>query len=212
MKKAMTITYPIGEGLYVNLTNRCPCACEFCLRGNADGVGGSDPLWLEHEPSEDEVLSSLDSRNLGTYKEVVFCGYGEPTEALDVLLKTARYIKANSSVRLRLNTNGMGNLIHSKDITPFFEGLIDAISISLNTSNPENYLETVRPRFKEKAFPALLEFTRLAKEHVPSVTMTTVSTTITHKDEAACQKICDQLGVKYRIREFSGQNDQNKTA
>lgn len=113
---------------------------------------------------------------------------------------------------IALNTNGMGNLIHSKDITPFFEGLIDAVSISLNTSSPENYLETVRPRFKEKAFPALLEFTRLVKEHVPSVTMTTVSTTISHEDEAACQKICDQLGVKYRIREFSGQNDQNKTA
>ncbi|WP_027728465.1 TIGR04100 family radical SAM protein [Treponema sp. C6A8] len=210
--KQMTIAYAVKDGLYLNLTNRCPCACTFCIRNEGDGVYGSNPLWLEHEPSFEEVRAALETADYKKYKEVIFCGYGEPTEALDVLLKTARYIKANSSVRLRLNTNGMGNLIHSKDITPFFEGLIDAISISLNTSNPENYLETVRPRFKEKAFPALLEFTRLAKEHVPSVTMTTVSTTITHEDEAACQKICDELGVKYRIREFSGQNDQNKTA
>ena len=213
--KQMTIAYAVKEGLYLNLTNRCPCACTFCIRNEGDGVYGSNPLWLEHEPSFDEVKAALEAADYKKYKEIIFCGYGEPTEALDVLLKTARYIKANSSVRLRLNTNGMGNLIHSKDITPFFEGLIDAVSISLNTSSPENYLETIRPRFKEKAFPALLEFTRLVKEHVPSVTMTTVSTTITHEDEAGCQKICNQLGVKYRIREFdgqTGQNDKNKTA
>ncbi|MCR5253822.1 MAG: TIGR04100 family radical SAM protein [Treponema sp.] len=210
--KQMTIAYAVKEGLYLNLTNRCPCACTFCIRNEGDGVYGSNPLWLEHEPSFEEVRAALEAADYKKYNEVIFCGYGEPTEALDVLLKTARYIKANSSVRVRLNTNGMGNLIHSKDITPFFEGIIDAVSISLNTSNAETYLETVRPRFKEKAFPALLEFARLVKEHVPSVTMTTVSTTITHEDEAECQKICDQLGVKYRIRQFDGQNSQNKTA
>lgn len=199
----MTIAYAVKEGLYLNLTNRCPCACTFCIRNEGDGVYGSSPLWLEHEPDFEEVKSALEAADYSKYNEVIFCGYGEPTEALDVLLKTAEFLKQNSKVKIRLNTNGMANLIHQKDVTPLFEGLLDAVSISLNTSSPENYLKTVRPVYKEKAFPALLEFTKLVKKHVPSVTMTTVATTISHEDEQNCQKICDELGVKYRIRDFN---------
>ncbi|MCR5387533.1 MAG: TIGR04100 family radical SAM protein [Treponema sp.] len=201
--KQMNIAYAVKDGLYLNLTNRCPCACTFCIRNEGDGVYGSSPLWLEHEPDFEEVKAALVAADYKKYKEIIFCGYGEPTEALDVLLETARFIKETSDAKVRLNTNGLANLIHQKDVTPLFKGLLDAVSISLNTSKADVYLNTCRPRFKEEAFPALLEFARLVKNHVPSVTMTTVSTTITHEDEDACQKICDELGVKYRIREFN---------
>ena len=82
----MTITYPVKSGIYVNMTNRCPCACTFCLRQHGDSVYGSDPLWLDREPTVDEVCQSLDAWDLSQYEEIVFCGYGEPTERLSDLL------------------------------------------------------------------------------------------------------------------------------
>ena len=72
----MTITYPVKRGIYVNMTNRCPCACTFCLRQHGDSVYGSDPLWLDREPTVDEVCESLDAWDLSQYEEIVFCGYG----------------------------------------------------------------------------------------------------------------------------------------
>ena len=201
--KQMNIAYPVKGGLYLNLTNRCPCACTFCIRQEGDGVYGSSSLWLSHEPDFQEVEAALQEAGFAGYREIIFCGYGEPTEALPLLLQTATFIKEHSGASIRLNTNGLGNLINGKDITPSLEGLVDAVSISLNSSDPTIYEKTVRPKFKEKAFPAMLEFARLAKQHVQSVTMTTVSTTISAEDEAACQKLCDGLGVRYRIREFN---------
>lgn len=202
MQKMMKIVYPVHTGLYLNLTNRCPCACTFCIRQKNEKFYTQDSLWLEHEPGFEEVKAALLAENLDKYSEFVFCGFGEPTEALDVLLKTAEFLKSKTSKPIRLNTNGLGNLIHKKDITPLFEGLIDAVSISLNSSDPKIYEERVRPIFKEKAHPAMLEFAKKAAEHVPSVTMTTVSTTITHEDEENCRKLCNELGVTYRIREL----------
>ena len=200
----MKIVYPVHTGLYLNLTNRCPCSCTFCVRQKAKGVGGDWSLWLEHEPTFEEVKAALLSEDLSRYSEFVFCGFGEPTEALDVLLETARLLKTVSDKPVRINTNGLGNLIHQKDITPLFKGLIDAVSISLNSSDPVIYEERVRPKFGEISHSAVLDFARNAAKYVPNVTMTTVSTTITKEDEEACQKLCDQLGVKYRIREFIG--------
>ncbi|MBQ7159270.1 MAG: TIGR04100 family radical SAM protein [Treponema sp.] len=202
MAKSMTIVYPVHEGLYINLTNRCPCACTFCIRQSADGVHGSDPLWLDHEPSVAEVKTALQAEDMSKYKEVVFCGYGEPTERLDALLEIASFIKENYHLPVRINTNGLGNLIHQKDITPLFAGKIDALSISLNTSNPEIYERTVRPKFGKKAYPALLEFARNAVRTVPKVMMSTVATTISKEDEENCRKLCADLGVTYRIRAF----------
>ena len=86
---AMTILYPVGEHLYVNLTNKCPCACTFCIRQNGDGAYGSDSLWLQHDPSLAEVKKAFEAWNLADFTELVFCGYGEPTEALEILLLTA---------------------------------------------------------------------------------------------------------------------------
>lgn len=201
-KKMMNVVYPVHSGLYLNLTNRCPCACTFCIRQKDDSVGGQASLWLDHEPTFEEVRDALLSEDLEKYSEFVFCGFGEPTEALDVLLKTAGFLKLRTKKIVRLNTNGLGNLIHKKDITPLFKGLIDSVSISLNSSDPKIYKECVRPKFGDGSYKAMLEFARNALRYVPSVSMTTVSTTITHDDEENCRKLCESLGVNYRIRNY----------
>lgn len=199
---AMTILYELHDNLYVNLTNRCPCSCTFCLRQNRQDMGISDSLWLEHEPSFEEVTEEFEKFDMDRYKEVVFCGFGEPTEALDVLLKTARFVKDHYQKPVRINTNGLGNLIHGRDITPSFEGLIDTLSISLNTPDPEKYLQIVRPKFGEASHDAMLEFAKSSKKYVPNVVLTTVSTTLTSEEEEQCRQICQNLGVTYRIRPF----------
>ena len=198
----MKLVYPVHTGLYLNLTNRCPCACTFCIRQKDEKIYVQDSLWLEHEPNFEEVKASLLAEDLNKYSEFVFCGFGEPTEALDLLLETAKFLKSKTDKPIRINTNGLGNLINKKNITPLFEGIIDAVSISLNSSEARIYEKNVRPIYKEEAYPALIEFTREVRKYVPNVTMTTVSTTITHEDEENCRKLCEQLGVKYRIREF----------
>ena len=110
-QKGMTITYKAKNGIYVNMTNRCPCACTFCLRQNAPGVYGSDPLWLEREPTVEEVEQSLSKWDLNSMDEVVFCGYGEPAERLKDLLEVAAWLKKNYTVKTRINTNGLADLI-----------------------------------------------------------------------------------------------------
>lgn len=199
---AMTILYELHDNLYINLTNRCPCSCTFCLRQNREDMGTSDSLWLEHEPSFEEVAAEFEKFDMNRYHEIVFCGFGEPTEALDVLLKTAHFIKEHWEKPIRINTNGLGNLIHGRDITPSFEGLIDTLSISLNTPDPQKYYWLVRPRFGEISHNAMLESARNSKKYVPNVVLTTVSTTLTSDEEEQCRRICQDLGVTYRIRPF----------
>lgn len=198
--KAMTILYEVHDNLYVNLTNRCPCACTFCLRKTRESMEDSGPLWLEHTPSLEEVLTEFDKFDMEKYREVVFCGFGEPTEALDVLLKTARFVKERYGKQIRINTNGLGNLVNGKNIAPLFEGLIDTISISLNTPDAEKYHEMVRSEFGNQSFDEMLKFAKESKKYVPHVVLTTVATTLTEKEEEACRRICDELGVTYRIR------------
>ena len=201
MNKGMTILYKVHHNLYVNLTNRCPCACTFCLRQTKDSMADDHAtLWLEHEPSVQEVKEEFGKFNLKDYNEIVFCGYGEPTERLEDLLEIARFIKEKYNKPIRINTNGLANLIWNRDVTPELEGLIDTLSISLNTPNAKKYHELVRSRFGERSYDAMLAFAKEAGRYVPNVVLTTVDTTLTKEEEEACQRICDSLGVTYRIR------------
>ncbi|MBR0085599.1 MAG: TIGR04100 family radical SAM protein [Lachnospiraceae bacterium] len=199
-----TILYEVHDNLYVNLTNRCPCACTFCLRQTHDTVGRSGPLWLSHEPSAEEVIAAFSDFDMTKYNELVFCGFGEPTCALDVLLKVADYAKAHFSNKIRLNTNGLADLVNKKSVAPLLKGRIDIVSISLNTPDPKRYKDIVRPEFGEKAFSALLDFARECVKYVPSVILSTVSTTITKEEEEVCADICREIGAAYRIREYEG--------
>lgn len=205
MKKGMTILYEFHNNLYVNLTNRCPCACTFCLRQTRDTVTEEEgTLWLEREPSVEEVKAAFAGFDLTRYDEVVFCGYGEPTERLDALLEIAKYVKETYHKPIRINTNGQANLIWQRDVTPELKGLVDTVSISLNTPNAEKYHALVRSRFGDQAFDAMLEFAKGAREYVPHVVLSTVDTTLTKEEEKQCRKICDSLGVTYRIRPWEG--------
>ncbi len=199
----MTATYRVGTGLYVNLTNRCPCACTFCIRQNAPGVYGSDSLWLEREPTADEVCEAIE-KNLGNCTELVFCGYGEPTERLDVLLEVAsRFRKAHPTVPIRVNTNGLADLIAGTPTAHRFRDLVDAVSISLNAPTAEEYVALCRPKFGLAAYPALLKFAAEVKGFVRDVTLTVVGTEdLTPEKEAACRRIAATCGVPLRVRRF----------
>lgn len=198
--RGMTILYEAYGNLYINLTNRCPCACEFCERKLFDHIGSNGTLWLSHEPTAEEVKAALDQKDLSRYGEVVFCGFGEPTEALPVLLETADELKRRGAGNVRINTNGLGNLVNRRDITPEFEGRIDTVSISLNTPDADAYLRLVHPRFGKGSFEALVEFAKGCTRFVPHVILTTVERTITKEQEAQCASLCLSVGAEYRIR------------
>ena len=202
MTKGMTILYKVHNNLYVNLTNRCTCSCTFCLRNEKETVGESSTLWLEHEPSVEEVKKEFEKFNMDEYNEVVFCGFGEPTERIDDLIEIAKFVKEKYHKKIRINTNGQGSLSNGKDIAPMMKGVIDIVSVSLNTPNEKRYNEIVRSRFGDQAYQALLSFVKEVKKYVPEVVLSTVSTTITKEEEEECRKICEDLGVTYRIRPF----------
>ena len=198
----MTITYPVNKGLYINMTNRCPCNCTFCLRHNAEGVYGSDSLWLEREPTVQEVCDSVDTWDLPQFDEVVFCGYGEPTERLEDLLLVAKYIKAKGDIEIRINTNGLADLIWQKQTAPSLKDLIDTVSISLNTPNQEDYLKVVRPKFGAGSYDAMLRFTKDCTAYVPNVVMTVVDVVTSKEEQEQCRKICENIGARLRVRPF----------
>lgn len=196
----MEILYRVHNGIYVNLTNRCSAACTFCLRQTMDHVGESSNLWLEREPTAQEVEEEFLKWDLREFSEIVFCGFGEPTCALPVLLEVAKWLKTRTDLPIRVNTNGHGSLIAGRDISGELKECVDVISISLNHPDPEKYQALVRGKFGDKSYEGMLSFAESCVKAGLSVVMTTVDTTITHEEEAQCQAICDQVGARYRIR------------
>lgn len=190
-----TLSYRIRDSLYLNVTNRCTNVCSFCARYKSDYVKGHN-LKLHHEPSASELCEAIDEPKL--YKEVVFCGFGEPLMRLEVVKDTARWIKASGG-RVRINTNGQANLVHGRDILPELAGLVDEISISLDAQDAETYDRLCRPRH-ERAWEAVVEFIRDAPRHIPSVTATVVNAN--GVDIEKCREIAKGLGVKFRVRQL----------
>ncbi|MGN0832031.1 MAG: TatD family nuclease-associated radical SAM protein [Kiritimatiellia bacterium] len=203
----MTIVYEVGNGLYVNLTNRCPCSCEFCIRKNGQGAYGSASLWLERgEPTVDETVAAIEAAGVERRDELVFCGYGEPTERLDELLVVASRVKAaHPGLLVRVNTNGLADLIAGRPTAARFGGRVDAVSVSLNAATAEEYVALCHPKFGLAAYPAVLAFTREIRAYVPSVVMTVVATPdFTAAKRAACEAVCAGIGVPLRVRNYLG--------
>ncbi len=197
----MAIVYRYGRNLYINLTNRCPCDCTFCYRNLSDNIGDADNLWLDREPAPSEVVEAVLAYDMDEVNEIVFCGYGEPTERIDALLETARMLKERTGKRLRLDTNGLGNLINGRDIIPDLAQVLDSISISLNASSAEEYGELCKPEMGgEKAYAAILDFIRESKESIPSVAVSIVGGTISASAVRECESMAESMGVKFRIR------------
>ena len=195
------VLYELDGKLYVNLTNQCPCRCTFCIRLNGKGVGTADNLWLASEPSFAQVRELLIEADLERYDEVVFCGYGEPFCALDVMLDTMRYLREATDLRIRINTNGLGDLIQKKKTAVLLAGLCDTISISLNAADADSYQNACRPEFGLRSFDAMLNFASDCVGIVPKVVFTVVD--VLSQDEIGkCREIARSRGVDFRIRSF----------
>ena len=197
------ILYVYKNKVYLNITNKCPCACTFCIRSQTDAIGNASNLWLNHNPSFEEVKAALDAFDFEGYDEVIFCGYGEPTNSFDVLVKTAKYIREKLNVKIRVNTNGLGSLINGRDISEELCSCVDAVSISLNCSNKEDYLRVVRPKFGIESYDEMLDFAVKCKKYLDDVQLSVVDV-IGEEEVAKCQAIADRLGIRLRVRVFSG--------
>lgn len=200
-----TISYEYGSALYVNLTNRCDCACVFCLRHNGHkGSIYADDLWLDHEPTREEALEDLLARDLPRYSELVFCGFGEPSYRMDDILWLVDRLKevVPGLPPVRINTNGHANLLLGRDVVPQLKGRIDTLSISLNGSTCEEYVAVTRPRDGAAAWEAMLDFTRRAAGYVPTVMMTVVDKDKSPEELEACRALCRSLGATLRVRAY----------
>ena len=198
--KAMKIFYDLNGSLYANITNKCPCNCTFCIRHNDETVGENDSLWLEHEPTMDEIKAAFDEVDTSKYGEVVFCGYGEPMERPEEVVETARYIKEKTGMRVRINTNGLVSLMHPTFDLYTMRGAIDSISISLNASDPQKYLDITKSRFGLASYNSMLNFAILAHSFIPDVKFTVVD--VIGKDEVEkCRERAADVGVPLRVRD-----------
>src|SRR4030043_37953 len=189
------IVYKIRDNLYLNITNQCTNECSFCIRFHSDYVKGHN-LRLSEEPTEEELKDAIGDPS--QYREVVFCGYGEPLMRIDLVKSVAAWIKQNNG-RVRKNTNGHGNLIHGRNILPELKGIVDSISISLDAHDEETYNKICRPSFKN-AFREILSFIKEAGKYIPEVKITVV--TLQGVDVEKCRKIAGVLGVGFRVREL----------
>lgn len=201
MNLQMTILYEIDKKLYINLTNKCPCNCIFCIRNNGDSAYGSDSLWLQHDPSTQEVIAALNEKNLARYDEIIFCGFGEPTEALYTLLEVAKYIKSVTTTPVRINTNGLADLIHGKPTAHLFKDLIDIVSVSLNAGSESEYLRVTQPCFGKISYQAMLDYAVDCKKYVKKVILSIVD--ILEKNEIKkCKELSETLDIPLRIRKY----------
>ena len=192
-----------GKNIYVNMTNRCPCNCVFCLRQTKKMMEGNS-LWLKGgEPSVDRVMDLFAPYDLSVINELIFCGYGEPLERVADVCEVIDRLKSKyPDLKVRVNTNGLANLVHGRDITPELAGRFDTVSISLNAPDAEEFLALTRSKFGIGSFEALQEFAVLAKRHVPNVVMTVVEKVMSEEKIELCRKLCNDLGVTLRVRPF----------
>lgn len=199
--KGLTFVYAVHDNLYINLTNRCPCSCTFCIRHNGDGAYGSDSLWLEREPTCEEVLGEFDKYDMSKFSEIVFCGYGEPMERAEDVAFIGRELKKRYPDKLiRLNTNGLSDKIHGKPTAHLLKGAVDIVSISLNSGNTEDYNKVTRPKWAD-SFEAMLRFAEDCKEYVPKV-MFTVVDVISEREINESKAVSEKLGIPLRIRPY----------
>ena len=199
----VTIAYPFKKGLYLNITNRCPTACRFCIKRI---LNWRFERWnfrlAQGEPSVEDILSAaraeLQKKN---FSETVFCGYGESTYRLPDMLAVCRGLRASyPGMSLRLNTVGLGNLIWGRDIVPELKGALDAVAVSLNTAEPAQWLRLHAPlkEFRENGFSGVLGFIRGCVEAGLKTTVTAVK--LPGADPAAMRRLAASLGATFRSR------------
>lgn len=191
------IAYPLRGNLYLNVTSRCTLCCRFCPKfNNSWGVRGfALRLTRDAEPSVDEVLAAAGDPR--AYGEIVFCGLGEPTLRLYDVLEIGHELR-HRGAHVRLNTDGLANLVYTRDVTPDLEDNVDALSISLNAQDEATYVRHCRPTLGG-SYGAMLDFTARARDFVPDVTLTAIDG-LDGVDIRACEEVADRLGVRFRKR------------
>lgn len=194
-----TYVYKVDDNLYINLTNRCSNRCEFCVRYYDKPVYGD--LWIGHEPTAQEVIDILDKcYNLSDYREIVFCGFGEPTYRFDAIEKISEYIHSKGA-KTRINTNGQANEILGEDITERIVKCIDTINVSLNATDAEKYDKICHSQYGLRAFDIMLDFAKKCVEHGGNVVLSIVDC-VGEEEIAKAGKIAEKIGAKLRVREL----------
>jgi TatD family-associated radical SAM protein len=200
-KEEAALVYTYRGGLYVNLTSKCPTACKFCIKFSWDYMYRGKNLKLPGEPSVEEILAAA-PQDLSGVDEVVFCGYGESTYRIPEMETLAKAFRARGAKRVRLNTVGLGNLINGRDVTPDLARFLDAVSISLNTVDPQKYAEIMRPlpQFRDQALASALDFIALCKKRIPDTVVTAVERTA--EDPDAVRRAAEARGAAFRLRPY----------
>ena len=209
-KKTASLVYRFGEGVYLNITNRCPNLCVFCIKTKwkMDFHGNNLDLAGE-EPTAMQVVAELEKElPKAPFKEVVFCGYGEPTMRLDVLLFVAQTLKGwiaqakYPPFKIRLNTNGLGNLINHKDIVPALAKVVDVVNISLNAQDETTWKKLMRPAPQyEQGYADVWEFiTTCVEAGFKRVVVSCVDKT--GADIAVVKRLVQEAGATFYLRSF----------
>lgn len=195
------ILYTYKDQVYANITNRCNCRCRFCIRSHEDAIGDATSLWHKQDPTPQEIKEAMDAFDFHGYKELVYCGYGEPTCALETLIDTARYAKEHYGLSIRVNTNGLGSLQHGRDIVPELAQVVDCVSISLNAPDEAAYNDVTRPTLPG-AYQAMLDFAIQAARQIPEVRFTIVDV-LPEEEIQASKDLAASLHIPLRIRKFT---------
>lgn len=199
--KVPSIVYWLGNSLYFNITNSCPNSCYFCFKKFKNGIQDFK-LRLETEPTTEEVIEELQKHlNRKKWSEIVFCGFGEPLERLDVILEVSQWLKKHSYNSIRVDTNGQGYLINKgRDVVRELKHAgVGKVSVSLNCYNKETYNEICKPMF-EYAYENVLEFIQRAKEAGLETEVTAV--TIPEIEISRVKEVAEKMGIKFSVREY----------
>ncbi len=195
IKPEEVVGYTIRNSRYLNVTNRCSLRCRFCPKFNGEWSVREYNMRLRHEPTAAELIEA--AGNPADYDEIVFCGMGEATMRLDVLLEVAKQLREKGA-NLRLNTSGVANIVHGRDVAPELARYIQSMSVSLNAQNEEIYNQHCNPQLPG-TYSSMLEFIKSAKQAGADVTVTALDG-LPGVDIAACEAIAKALGVKFRRR------------
>ncbi len=196
------IIYTYKDSVYANITNKCNCRCTFCIRFMKEGVGDAKTLWHQENPSGEAVLEAIKTFDFTGFKELVFCGYGEPTCQLDILLAAADYAKREKGLKIRLNTNGQGSAENGRDIVPELSKVIDSVSVSLNAPSKEEYEEVTRPQL-DNGFENMIEFTKRCREVIGDVRWSIVDV-LPEEEKNRCIALSNKHDIPLRIRKLGG--------
>jgi TatD DNase family protein len=194
-KTPVSIAYKIGDSLYLNITNRCTIGCVFCGKWKSFMLRGFN-LRLKKEPTVEETLHAAGDPSI--YDEIVFVGWGESLLRIDVVKEVSRKLREKGAKRIRIDTDGLANLVHKRNILTELQGLVDAVSISLNAQDAPTYARVCPSKYGEEAYPAVVDFIKEAKHYIPDITASVV--TVPGVDLEKCREIVKGLGVKFRPR------------